>query len=84
MRAGLQCLTSRCMAGAGASTGHLSLLEDVGAGAALCHAHAARLLQIVGGDQHPMAQSNAFCAFFAGLPYNVASVITRLSQQLCV
>lgn len=69
---------------AGTSICHMSLLEDVGVGAAFCHAHAARLLQIVGGDQHPMAQSNAFCAFFAGLPYSVASVVTRMSQQLSV
>ena len=67
---------------AGVCEDALRLLEHIGTGAVFCHAHAARLLRLVLGSQHPMTDSSAFCAFFAGLPYSLASVITRAAQQL--
>jgi hypothetical protein len=67
---------------AGGPEDAVRLLEHIGTGAVFCLAHAARLLWVVLGSQHPMTESSAFCAFFAGLPYSVASVITRAAQQL--
>ncbi|CAL8462486.1 g2019 [Coccomyxa elongata] len=57
-------------------------LEHIGMGAILCMAHATRLLRVTAGAAHPITESNTFCAFFVGLPYSVATIISRAASQL--
>ncbi|CAL5227795.1 g10818 [Coccomyxa viridis] len=59
------------LAMSGTDEEQLNRLEHIAYGAAICHAHAAGLLQVVLGRSHTLTQSSAFGAFFAPLPYKV-------------
>ncbi|BDA46351.1 probable histone-lysine N-methyltransferase SMYD3 at N-terminal half [Coccomyxa sp. Obi] len=70
------------ISGLGQAEREVERLEHIGMGAILCMAHATRLLRVTAGAAHPMTESNTFCAFFVGLPYSVASIISRAASQL--
>ena len=64
------------------AAGGVDRLLALADGAVHCTGRAAALARVALGKAHPLTESSSFAAFFAGLPYPVASAIAQGATKL--